>query len=118
MLQAKSAQKGWEERAARTLGPEVIKRAVPREGDASSSYANPADVLADPALTQCEKRDVLQRCALDAYLIEPKLSRGLPVSCESRLDEVIDALIDLDDNKPAVVARDVPQPPRTDRRAA
>jgi ETC complex I subunit conserved region len=102
----------------RTLGPEVIQQGVPRGTDASSGYANPKDVLADPALTQSEKRDVLQRWALDAYLIELALSKGLPVSHQSRLDDVIDALIDLDDTKPAVVTRDVPQPARTDRNAA
>jgi len=102
----------------RTLGPEVIQQGVPRGTDASSGYANPKDVLADPALTQSEKRDVLQRWALDAYLIELALSKGLPVSHQSRLDDVIDALIDLDDTKPAVVTRDVPQQARTDRNAA
>jgi hypothetical protein len=86
----------------RTLGPDVIKQGVPSGTDPSCAYANPKDVLADSALSRLEKRDVLQRWALDAYLIELALSKGRPVSHRSRLDEVIDALIDLDENKPAV----------------
>jgi hypothetical protein len=117
MLQVKSAQERWEQRlewVERTLGREIIKRDTPRGPDPSSDYANPKDVLADPALTQPEKRDKLQRWALDAYLIERALPKGHAVSRQSRLDEVIDALIDLDENKRA---SDLRQPARTDSAA-
>jgi hypothetical protein len=117
MLQVKSAQERWEQRlewVERTLGREIIKQDTPRGPDPSSDYGNPKDVLADPALTQPEKRDKLQRWALDAYLIERALPKGHPVWRQSRLDEVIDALIDLDENKRA---SDLRQPARTDSAA-
>jgi ETC complex I subunit-like protein len=102
----------------RTLGPDVIKQGVPSGADPSCGYADPKDVLADSALSRPEKRDVLQRWALDAYLVELALSKGRPVPHQSRLDEVIDALIDLDENKPAVTLRNVPHSAPTDRSVA
>jgi hypothetical protein len=59
-------------------------------------YAAPQDVLRDPALSQSEKRDVLRRWALDAYVTESAPSEhAKPDSWH--LDEVIDALIALDE---------------------
>src|SRR5712675_585641 len=55
------------------------------------------DVLDDHDLSPAQKRDVLRRWALDAYLIELALFKGEPQSEPSRLDEVIDALFDLDE---------------------
>jgi hypothetical protein len=52
-------------------------------------------VLDDHDLSPAQKRDVLPRWALDAYLIELALFKGEPQSEPSRLDEVIDALFDL-----------------------
>jgi hypothetical protein len=69
-----------------------------REGsDPSDRYASPRDVLRDHSLSEAERRSVLQRWALDAYLIERALPKGDAVRRPSRLDEVIDALIDLDE---------------------
>ena len=96
------------ESVKRTLGPEVIKKGVQPGTDPSAGYADPKDVLADLALTKSGKRDVLQRWALDAYLIEMALSKGHPISHPSRLEEVIDALIDLDEDKTAVIAQHAP----------
>jgi hypothetical protein len=59
----------------------------------SACFARPEDVLRDPKLARDEKRDILRRWALDAYLVEVAATEGAP----SRLEEVIDALIDLDD---------------------
>jgi NADH dehydrogenase ubiquinone Fe-S protein 4 len=73
----------------RTLGPETIRKNAHR-------YVNPKDVLRDPSLSKAEKRDVLRCWALDAYLIE-STSKGDAVLRHSRLDDAIDALIDLDE---------------------
>lgn len=79
----------------RTLGPDVIHNAKRSQADQSfARYASPQDVLGDPTLSE---RDVLRRWALDTYLIECSLSRGESVPHPSRLDEVVDALIDLDE---------------------
>jgi hypothetical protein len=61
------------------------------------AYAAPQAVLRDSALSYSEKRDVLQRWALDAYLCELALSKGEAALNPSRLPEIIDALIDLDE---------------------
>ena len=50
------------------------------------------------------KRDVLRRWALDAYLIELALFKGEPQSEPSRLDEVIDALFDLEETQASTSA--------------
>jgi hypothetical protein len=82
----------------RTLGADVVHNAIRSQPDQSfARYASPQDVMGDPTLSEAEKRDVLRRWALDAYLIECSLSRGETVPHPSRLDEVVDALIDLDE---------------------
>jgi hypothetical protein len=88
----------------RTLGPEVIAKGLYPGEDPSSRYANPEDVLADPALSIAEKREVLRRWALDAYLIELELAKGNSVPHPSRIDEVVDALSDINGvgNRPPV----------------
>ncbi len=50
-------------------------------------------------LSPAQKRDVLRRWALDAYLIELDVFKGEPQTEPSRLDEVIDALFDLDETQ-------------------
>ncbi len=63
----------------------------------SVRYATPGDVLRDPALSEFEKRNVLCRWALDAYRSEVTCSKRHDIARPSNLDEVIDALIDLDE---------------------
>ena len=63
----------------------------------SIHYAAPKEVVRDRVLSEAEKRDVLRRWALDAYLIESASSKGDAEPRPSHLDEVIDALIDLDE---------------------
>jgi hypothetical protein len=62
----------------------------------ASSYAHPSEVLRDPKLSAEQKRDLLCQWALHAYRIEVSATEGKPSSAPSQLDEVIDALIDLD----------------------
>jgi hypothetical protein len=67
--------------------------------DPSTRYAAPQDVLRDVTLSEAKKRDVLRRWALNAYLVELAISLDDPVSIPSRLDELIDALIDVDETE-------------------
>jgi hypothetical protein len=88
---ARPPRSEWTERAR------GIRKEVQLGNDPSARYAAPRDVLRDPALSEVEKRNVLQRWAFDAYLIELALSKGHDAPHPSRLDDVIDALIDLDE---------------------
>jgi hypothetical protein len=65
--------------------------------DPASCFADPEGVLRDPKLSREMKREILRRWPLDAYLIEVAATEGVPEAEPSRLQEVIDALIDLDD---------------------
>jgi hypothetical protein len=97
---ASSATRRWRlEWVERTLGPETIRN-HPQDGKNAPSvrYAAPREVLRDPSLSEAEKRNVLRSWALDAYLIESTATDGA-VSRPSRLDDVIDALIDLDEHE-------------------
>jgi|1186.fasta_scaffold488374_2 hypothetical protein len=62
---------------------------------AGSNCAEPRDVLQDPHLTVERKRDMLRRWALDAYEVETKPSATHLRAV--RLQEVIDALLDLEE---------------------
>ena len=87
-----------------TLGLRGIQnKSGPVRGPAAY-YASPQDVLDDHDLTPAQKRDVLRRWALDAYLIELDLFKGEPQTEPSRLDEVIDALFDLDERQASTSA--------------
>jgi hypothetical protein len=92
---------------------EWVERTLGLRGDQNNSgpvrgpaayYASPQDVLDDHDLSPAQKRDVLRRWALDAYLIELALFKGEPQSEPSRLDEVIDALFDLDETQASTSA--------------
>jgi hypothetical protein len=74
--------------------------ANPAEG-----YGSPQDVLRDPNLSTAQKREVLQRWALDSYLVELAPPKGEAQNAASRLSAVIDALIDLDDLQAAQPGR-------------
>jgi hypothetical protein len=71
-------------------------------GAGHARFAAPVDVLRDPDLTPDQKREVLFRWAFDAYRIELGVASGAAPRAASRLDEVIDALIDLDGNLAAL----------------
>lgn len=100
------AQRWRLEWVERTLGPELRKSDL----DPALRYADPSDVLADPALSDGEKLDILHRWAVDAYLIELALSRGEATDGPSRLADVMDAL--------AALGRPAQQPGEEHMRAA
>jgi hypothetical protein len=79
----------------RTLGPDLIRQGSGPGADPAARYADPQDVLRDPSLDQARKRDLLHRWAIDAYLLD-LASNGAAGAEASRLQDVIDALIDLD----------------------
>lgn len=80
----------------RTLGPDAIRQGFSPGTDPAARYAHPQAVLRDPDLAPAEKRELLHRWALDAYLMDLAHFKGEPQSEASCLEEVIDALIDLD----------------------
>jgi ETC complex I subunit conserved region len=93
---AASARWRWPlESVERTLGPETIRNCTAGNDPPRTRYAAPKDVLRDASLSEAQKRDVLRGSALDAYLIESMKDNAVPGS--SNLDQVIDALIDLDE---------------------
>lgn len=100
------ASRPWRlEWVERTLGADVIRHSVQSRPDQFfARYTSPRDVLDDSALSEAERRNVLRRWAMDAYLIECSLSRGEAVPHPSRLDEVVDALIDLDEANRQVIS--------------
>jgi hypothetical protein len=79
----------------RRLGPEIMRHGFGPGPDVAKRYAVPKDVLNDAALTADQKRDLLQRWALDAYQLDLAFSR-LSEPYASLLQEVIDALVALD----------------------
>jgi hypothetical protein len=94
---ARSRRLEWVER---TLGADAVCNAASGYRaliNPSACFASPNDVLCDPKLSVERKREILRQWALDAYLIEVAATEGIPEGEPSRLEEVIDALIDLDD---------------------
>jgi len=87
-----------------TVGPDII-RAGFGPGDPAADYASPKAVLTDAQLSPAQKRDVLLHWGLNAYQIELAPPRGEPQSEPSRLDEVIDALLDLDEMEGCTLPR-------------
>jgi hypothetical protein len=81
----------------RTLGPDVLRRGSGPGIAPAVSYPDPEAVLRDARLTAEGKRDLLRRWALDAYQIEIEHSKGKLLSEPSRLQQVIDALLDLEE---------------------
>lgn len=59
-------------------------------------FGSPTDVLHDPGLSLPEKREVLQRWAWDAWLLEVAADEAMAGGEPSRLDEVKQALAALD----------------------
>jgi ETC complex I subunit conserved region len=81
----------------RTLGPEVIRHGLGPGAEPAESYADPKQVLLDSNLSPTQKRDILRRWALDAYQIETEHAKGNVLASPSHLQEVIDALLDLEE---------------------
>lgn len=59
-------------------------------------FSSPAEVLHDPSLSLSEKREVLQRWAWDAWLLEVAADEAMAGGEPSRLDDVKQALATLD----------------------
>jgi hypothetical protein len=93
---AAAARRQRMEWVERTLGPDVIRDGYGPGRDPTSHYAGPQEVLSDPRLGNEEKRDLLRRWALGAYLLDLAFSSGASGADVSRLHEVIDALTDLE----------------------
>jgi hypothetical protein len=101
------SRRGANDRAARSPLPQWVEQALGQGAtggaidrallDPASCFADPEGVLRDPKLSREMKREILRRWALDAYLTEMAATEGVPKGEPSRLQEVIDALIDLDD---------------------
>jgi hypothetical protein len=86
------------ERVGQTVGQGAMVGAIDRALlNPASCFADPEGVLRDPKLSRKMKREMLQRWAIDASSIEVAAAEGAPDGEPSRLDEVIDAQIDLDD---------------------
>ena len=62
----------------------------------AEAYLHPKQVLVDSALSPARKRNILLQWALDAYRTENEHAKGFPDE-RSRLHEVIDALLDLEE---------------------
>jgi hypothetical protein len=80
-----------------THGPEVIRHGFGPGAEPAESYVDPKRVLLDSNLSPTRKRDLLRRWALDAYQIETEHSKGNLLARPSHLQEVIDALLDLEE---------------------
>ena len=71
----------------------------------TACYANPDEILKSPKLSTQQKRELLCKWAFDAYRVEVTATGGTPPCSPSRLDEVIDTLIDLDVRSVASVSK-------------
>ena len=84
----------------------------------TACYANPKEILKSPKLSRQQKRELLCKWAFDAYRVEVTETRGIPPCSPSRLDEVIDALIDLDVGSVASVSKVLRKSPPESRDTA
>jgi hypothetical protein len=73
------------------LGPDVMLQGFGPGEDPAALYVDPKDVLRDEGLTPDQKKDMLQRWALEAYQLDLAFSRLSSDPHVSRLQEVIDA---------------------------
>jgi hypothetical protein len=71
----------------------------------TACYANPNEILKSPKLSRQQKRKLLCKWAFDAYRVEVTATGGIPPCSPSRLDEVIDALVELDVGSVASVSK-------------
>lgn len=71
----------------------------------TACYANPSEILKSPKLSKQQKRELLCKWAFDVYRVEVTATCGIPPCSLSRLDEIIDALIELDVGSVASVSK-------------
>jgi len=71
----------------------------------TACYANPNEILKSPKLSRQQKRELLCKWAFDVYRVEVTATGGIPPCSLSRLDEIIDALIELDVESVASVSK-------------
>jgi len=64
--------------------------------DPAAFFADPEEIVMHPNLSFDKKRELLHRWAFDAYRLEV-IGAEMPRPDRSRLDEVIDALIALEE---------------------
>lgn len=76
----------------RRLGPDVIREGFGPRLNPTAHCAGPRDVLNDPGLDDDQKRDLLERWVLDAYLLDLAFSSGAFGKRSSCLQDAIDAL--------------------------
>ena len=79
----------------RTLGADILHPRARLDSPAPAAFGNPLDVLEAAGLSPDQKHDVLLRWAYDCYLLERAPASGERAE-RSRLGEVIDALLDLE----------------------
>jgi hypothetical protein len=65
--------------------------------DPGSVFRSPDEVLRHPALVASRKREILRRWLWDARLLEAATSDRMPEGEPSRLEEIVRALLALDD---------------------
>jgi hypothetical protein len=75
--------------------------------DPAAFFADPDEIVKHPSLSFDKKRELLHRWAFDAYRVEAIAAEAPRPSERSRLDEVIDALIALEEM--AVTGSDAPR---------
>lgn len=115
---ARSRQHDWVEQ---TLGADAVRDATSLDQatvDPAICRANPDDVLCDPTLSAPQKRQLLLRWAFNVYRAEVTVVESSPDGTPSRFDEVIDALIDLEDAKPFASIAEAEQTPASHARRA
>jgi hypothetical protein len=71
----------------------------------TACYANPSEILKSPKLSRQQKRELLCKWAFDVYRMEVTATSGITPCSLSRLDEIIDALIELDVGSVASVSK-------------
>lgn len=82
----------------RTLGPELMRSGIPG-ADPATLFLHPRDVVRSETMTYDQKLQLLYRWAHDSYLLE----HSAPDS--SRLNDVMDAILDLDQAHPNCARR-------------
>jgi hypothetical protein len=85
--------------------PDRLASTPPTKVGITACYANPSEILKSPKLSRQQKREFLCKWAFDVYRVEVTATGGIPPCSLSRLDEIIDALIELDVGSVASVSK-------------